>query len=114
MSGELYERLNTYAQTESYPFHMPGHKRNPESGALSELYKIDITEIEGFDNLHDADGILADAQKRASRLYGAEETHFLINGSTGGILSAVACISHPKKCCLWQGIVTNRCTMQHF
>ena len=97
MSGELYERLNTYAQTESYPFHMPGHKRNPESGALSELYKIDITEIEGFDNLHDADGILADAQKRASRLYGAEETHFLINGSTGGILSAVACISHPKK-----------------
>lgn len=29
-------------------------------------------------------------ENRAANLYGSEETHFLINGSTGGILSAVA------------------------
>lgn len=97
MSEELYEHLNAYAQTDNYPFHMPGHKRNLECGALGELYKIDITEIDGFDNLHDAHGILLDAQQRAAELYGAQESHYLINGSTGGILSAVASIAEPGK-----------------
>lgn len=52
-------------------------------------YDIDITEIEGFDDLHHAEGILKEAQERAAALYHAEETHFLINGSTAGILSAI-------------------------
>ena len=33
--------------------------------------------------------MLGKAQERAARLYRAEETHFLVNGSTAGILSAV-------------------------
>ena len=52
-------------------------------------YAIDITEIEGFDDLHHARGILQEAQERAAKVYGAEETHYLVNGSTCGILSAV-------------------------
>lgn len=52
-------------------------------------YGIDITEIEGFDDLHHADGILKDAQELAARVYGADETRFLVNGSTVGILSAI-------------------------
>lgn len=52
-------------------------------------YDIDITEIEGFDDLHHARGILKDAQERAAQVYGAEETRFLVNGSTVGILSAI-------------------------
>lgn len=97
MNEELYEHLCAYTQSDDYPFHMPGHKRNLKCGALSELYKIDITEIEGFDNLHDAHGILQEAQQRAAELYGAQESHYLINGSTGGILSAVASIAEPGK-----------------
>lgn len=53
-------------------------------------YQIDITEIEGFDDLHHAHGMLKEAQARAALVYQAEETHFLVNGSTVGILSAVA------------------------
>ena len=53
-------------------------------------FAIDITEIDGFDDLHHAGGILKDAQERAARVYHAGETHFLINGSSVGILSAVA------------------------
>lgn len=55
-----------------------------------ELYGIDITEIEGFDNLHQPEGILLELQREAARLYGAEESYYLVNGSTGGILSAVS------------------------
>lgn len=97
MSEELYDRLRAYADAGYYPFHMPGHKRNPDSGVLSGWYQLDITEIDGFDNLHEAEGILARAQERAAELYGAQETHFLVNGSTGGILSAVAAVASPGK-----------------
>ena len=85
----LYEKLNSYAVSDYYPFHMPGHKRNPHVTDAELPYHLDITEIEGFDDLHHAQGILAEAEARAASLYGAEETHYLINGSTAGILSAV-------------------------
>lgn len=97
MLDGLYQKLNAYAQTDSYPFHMPGHKRNPESGPLASFYRLDITEIDGFDNLHEASGVIRQAQERAARLYGAEETHFLINGSTAGILSAIASVAGKGK-----------------
>ena len=73
-----------------YPFHMPGHKRNMKEYPFCDSYKIDITEIDGFDNLHEAHGIIEKAQERAAFLYGSSETHFLVNGSTCGILSAVS------------------------
>ena len=56
---------------------------------------MDITEIEGFDNLHHPEGILKDSMKWAADVYGADQTYYLINGSTGGILAAV-CGSVPR------------------
>lgn len=58
---------------------------------MEPFYDIDITEIDGFDNLHCPDGILRDVMERAGRLFGAE-TYLLVNGSTGGILSAVSAV----------------------
>ena len=89
----LYDKLAAYGQSDFYPYHMPGHKRNHGMGipyALSESFKIDITEIDGFDNLHHPEGIIKQVQERAAKLYGAEETFFLVNGSTCGILAAVS------------------------
>lgn len=68
---------------------MPGHKRNTKRFGQGLPYGLDITEIEGFDDLHHADGILKEAQTQAAALYGAKETKFLVNGSTAGILSAI-------------------------
>lgn len=86
----LYEQLMAYSRTEAYPFHMPGHKRQLKGDILNDVSQIDITEIDGFDNLHDPKGIIREAQQRASVLYGAQESFFLVNGSTCGILSAIA------------------------
>ena len=85
---QLYEKLKEYSASNAYPFHMPGHKRR--MGEMINPYEIDITEITGFDDLHHAEGIIKENQEKAAMLYGAEETHFLVNGSTGGILSAIA------------------------
>ena len=86
----IYDRLREYGGSDYYGFHMPVHKRNLNMPGGKLPYEIDITEIDGFDDLHHADGILKEAQERAARVYHAEETHFLINGSSVGILSAIA------------------------
>ena len=88
-TSNLYEKLFEYNQSDYYGFHMPGHKRNAGIAGVSLPYGIDITEIDGFDDLHHADGILKEAQERAAKVYGADETRFLVNGSTVGILSAI-------------------------
>ena len=87
----LYGELVKYCGSDFYPCHMPGHKRNAEAGEMAQYYGIDITEIDGFDNLHHAEGILLEAQQRANRFYGNEktETFYLINGSTCGVLASV-------------------------
>lgn len=76
----LYDRLAEYGNSDYYGFHMPGHKRRINMLGEMPAYAIDITEIDGFDDLHHADGILKDAQERAAKVYHGEETHFLING----------------------------------
>ena len=105
----LWEELEKYSASDYYPFHMPGHKRLPKNeeavlplhkrfpNLLNALYRYDITEIDGFDNLHDARGLLRDLQKKAARVYRAEESFFLVNGSTGGILSAVSAVAKEGK-----------------
>ena len=89
----LLERLTEYVGSDAYPFHMPGHKRReiPDGipGGFPDPYGIDITEIDGFDNLHHAEGILKDAMETADAIYGADRSWYLVNGSTCGILSAV-------------------------
>ena len=55
---DLYQELSRLADSEMYPFHMPGHKRNLESTPMKGAFRCDITEIDGFDNLHDESGII--------------------------------------------------------
>lgn len=86
----LFEKLACNAESDLYPCHMPGHKRNGWGKLPQQLYSMDITEIDGFDNLHQPEGILLALQKKAAALCGAEESFYLVNGSTGGILSAVS------------------------
>lgn len=86
----LYDKLKEYGESDIYPYHMPGHKRRVSGWMPQDLMKLDITEIDGFDNLHDAHAILDELQKRAARIYGAEESFYLVGGSTCGILSAVS------------------------
>lgn len=91
----MKENLRAYSST-VYPFHMPGHKLGRLSPlADQDLYKIDVTEVEGTDQLFQPDGIIYNAQKHAAEVYGALETFFLVNGSSCGILSAISACCKP-------------------
>lgn len=85
----LYDKLKMYSESGVYPFHMPGHKRNPMLCDGIMPYGIDLTEIDGFDNLHNADGCILEVQNLAEKLYNVKKAFLLVNGATGGILSAV-------------------------
>ncbi|WP_027641223.1 aminotransferase class I/II-fold pyridoxal phosphate-dependent enzyme [Enterocloster clostridioformis] len=92
----LINRLAAYAGSDMYPFHMPGHKRMPgPMDSFANPFTVDITEIDGFDNLHHPEGILRDSMRWAADVYGADQTYYLINGSTSGILAAV-CGTVPR------------------
>ena len=84
----LHTQLTDYNET-MVPMHMPGHKRNTALLGGVFPYAIDITEIEGFDNLHNMQGILKDTAELAARLYGASASFPLVGGSTCGILAAI-------------------------
>lgn len=88
----LYETLTEYCRSDRYPFHMPGHKRRSEDEFVRKFpnpYMVDITEIDGFDNLHHPEGILRESMDWAARIYGSDKTYYLVNGSTCGILSVI-------------------------
>ena len=90
----LYEALQSYKEQEITPMHMPGHKRRV--GFAPDLpWHLDITEIEGFDNLHVPEGMLQDAQDRAARLWGSDAAFFLVNGSTSGLLAGIYATVQP-------------------
>lgn len=96
--NSLYEKLKKYEASDFYGFHMPGHKRNTELMGQGLPYGIDITEIDGFDDLHHADGILLELEQRIAKLYGADRSRILINGSTAGIMSAIlGCVDRGGK-----------------
>ncbi len=87
----LGEKLQSYAASDALPMHMPGHKRNAAAFPwLADLgCRLDITEIDGFDDLNAPQGLFRDMEARAARLWGAEQSVCLVNGSTAGVLAAV-------------------------
>lgn len=85
----LLDALKNYCPT-AVPMHMPGHMRSSDYPYLNALgAQTDITEIGGFDDLHNPSGILLDSMKKAASLWGSDHARFLVNGSTCGILAAV-------------------------
>lgn len=82
----LKKQLEGLNNQNHFRFHMPGHKGR---GKDFNIFKDDITEINGADNLHDPQGVIAEVQEKIAEIYGSEETAILINGSTAGIHSAI-------------------------
>lgn len=92
MKNTLYEKLTAYAGSGIYPFCMPGHKRNFHVPGVNDPYMIDITEVDGFDNLHDPSGILKEMQARLCELYQVPHAFLSVNGSSAGMLAAVTAV----------------------
>lgn len=95
----LLEALLRHRQLQHTGFHVPGHKSGrgllPAAAIFRELMSIDLTEITGLDDLHHPEGPIREAQQLAAACFGAEETFFLVNGSTVGNLAAILSLCEP-------------------
>ena len=91
--GRLKRQIEEYTNTSPLPMHMPGHKRNPAFG--NDIFAYDITEIEGFDNLHKPRGIFLDAENKLAGIYNAKKSYLSVNGATGGLLAVIMAAARP-------------------
>lgn len=100
-AAPLFEQLHHCAHRETAPFHTPGHKAG--QGVASELVaawgegvlRADLPELPELDNLFAPSGVIEQAQSLAAKAFGAEQTWFLANGSTAGILAAILATCGP-------------------
>lgn len=85
-----FQVLLDYVDAGVVPFHTPGHKqgigmeRAFRDFVGDNVLAIDLTQIRGLDDLLQPEEALVDAQELAAAAFGAEQTFFLINGSTSG------------------------------
>ena len=86
-----YEKHSRIFVKQPYKMHTPGHKGR----CLAEIINtvIDLTEVEGLDNLHYPTGAIHRSQEETAALFGSGKTYYLINGATAGILASLISIS---------------------
>lgn len=96
----LFEALVHHKNKRPHSFHVPGHKLGASFDKEANVYyqhllPLDMTEISGLDDLHQPEGIIAEAQALAAEAYGAEETKFLVGGSTAGNIALILAVCKP-------------------
>ncbi len=92
----IVEALLKYSKESNSYFATPGHKMgrafyNIKEGKeiLDNFIDLDITEVDGVDNLHNPSGVIQEAQEYLSDYYSSEKSYFLVNGSTSGNLAMI-------------------------
>lgn len=91
----MYKEICEYLTREIYPFHMPGHKRNPEFFPR-DFFSLDLTELPETDILSQPKGMIKNLQKKIANFYGAGESFFLVNGASSGIVAAICATCNEK------------------
>lgn len=88
MTTPIVDFVRWYAQSGTSRLHMPGHKGQ----SLLGFEPWDITEIKGADELYGADGIIAQSEANATRLFGTVHTYYSTEGSSQCI-RAMLCLA---------------------
>ncbi|SFF30933.1 Arginine/lysine/ornithine decarboxylase [Paenibacillus catalpae] len=103
LQAPLFEALVRHYESGPVSFHVPGHgygqiyehEHSIEKKWLSTIMKLDATELSSTDDLHHPESSIAEAQKLAAQCFGAEETLFLVGGSTSGNLAMILGVCEP-------------------
>lgn len=94
----LLDTLMQFQEKKPLSMHVPGHKNGILSDLppnIKEALKMDVTELTGLDDLHHPEEAIKEAQQLLAKAYGADESFFLVNGSTVGNLAMVYATCKP-------------------
>ena len=91
----LFSAIQEYDRLRPAYFRIPGHRYENGIDPLFRaavgdgIFGFDLTETPLTDDLHNASGAIKEAEELAADLWGADYTHFLVNGSTCGNQASV-------------------------
>jgi len=94
----LFDALKKFVDWDPAPFFIPSHKMGEgidprfKSFAGENIFKIDLCEVRWLDDFHSAASSIKEAQELAADAWGAEKSHFLVNGTSGGIIAAICSV----------------------
>ncbi|MFX3634168.1 MAG: aminotransferase class I/II-fold pyridoxal phosphate-dependent enzyme [Candidatus Pristimantibacillus sp.] len=101
LRAPLFESLIRLVESDPVSFHVPGHRygqafdqlpSSEEKQWFSTIMKLDVTELTATDDLHHPEASIAEAQRLAAKCFGAEETFFLVGGSTSGNIALLLAV----------------------
>lgn len=90
MKTPIYDFVTQYAESDTVRMHMPGHK------GKSDMERYDITEVTGADSLYHAEGIIAESEANATKLFGVA-TYYSTEGSSHAIRAMLYLVSRGEK-----------------
>lgn len=93
---DLNRGITEYLKKDYISFHVPGHKGRRDLLAKISFPAGDVTELPGLDQLQAPQGVIAQAQRRAAAIFGADESFFLVNGGTVGNQAMLLSIAGEK------------------
>ena len=88
---KLVEGLTRVIEEHLVHFEMPGHKGRIEQ----DIYKYDVTEIAGTDNLTNPKDIILQTMELISKTFGSYHSFISVNGATGAVFGAKSTAFKP-------------------
>lgn len=98
----IVNAMRAYAADRVYPLHTPGHKGGrivaPEFEQFMREYfwELDVSLMAELDSLQTPRDCIHEAQVLAAKLYGADYTHFSVNGTSGALQALTLAAFKPK------------------
>ncbi|MEI2777975.1 MAG: DegT/DnrJ/EryC1/StrS family aminotransferase [Tetrasphaera sp.] len=89
----LLDAWITFQESRIHPFTIPGHKHH--HNLVGDVIAGDVPLYAGLDTMKLARGVLADAEARAARLWGADSCRFSVGGSTHGNQALLLAVGAP-------------------
>ena len=86
----LLQAVTDLIETKPAYFRIPGHRLDRgicprwTDRVGTGIFAYDVTETPLTDDLHSPEGAIGEAQRLLAALYGADQSFFLVNGSTCG------------------------------
>ncbi|MDQ0204777.1 aminotransferase class I/II-fold pyridoxal phosphate-dependent enzyme [Pectinatus haikarae] len=87
----LFAAMQKYVNDKAVAFHTPGHKQGKGANEILKKIvtpmglKMDVSLMEELDDLFAPETCIKQAQDLAAKLYEADESLFMVNGTTGAI-----------------------------
>jgi arginine decarboxylase len=96
----LFDAVRKYIEDQVVPFHVPGHKQGRGLRELAAYIgetalRMDVNGMEDLDYANNPTGVILEAQKLMAHAFGAEQSWFLVNGTTSGVQTMILSACEP-------------------